>query len=211
MYGSNEGMATVKVHLTSVLTLGAFVAVVVATCARLDDGADTPESIALAAHGAVEAPAGEAGKARPTRENVSRQFHLEVETLRKRLEEAPDDSTMLITLARLLQGAHQPAEAASYYRRYVALAPSDRQAWLDLASVYASMAQWEQARGAMLSLLEAIPDDPAAMYNLGAINANLGDYQEASAWWRRVGDVGADETLAARAAESLRRLSTHVN
>ena len=212
MHGSIEGEGpTVKVRPTTVLILAAFVAVVVATCARFDDWTGTPEAVAVATNWAVETPTGGTVGASPTRENVSSQFHVEVETLRMRLEEAPHDSTLLITLARLLQSAHRPTEAASYYQRYVALIPSDRQAWLDLASVYSAAAQWDEAKGAMLSLLESIPDDPAAMYNLGAINANQGNYQEATAWWTRVRDAGTDEALAVKATESLRRISAHGN
>jgi hypothetical protein len=204
MHGSIEGGGpTVKVRATTVLILAAFVAVVVATCARFDDRAGgAPEAIAVATNWAVETPTGGTAGASPTREDVRSQFHVDVERLRMRVEKAPHDSTLLITLARLLQGAHRPTEAASYYERYVALIPSDR---------HAAVAQWEEAKGAMLSLLEVIPDNPAAMYNLGAIDANLGNYQEATAWWRRVSEGGADEALAVKATESLRRISTHGN
>lgn len=212
MHGSIEGGGpTVKVRATTVLILAAFVAVVVATCARFDDRAGAPEAIAVATNWAVETPTGGTAGASPTREDVRSQFHVDADRLRMRVEKALHDSTLLITLARLLQGAHRPTEAASYYERYVALIPSDRQARLGLASVYAAVAQWEEAKGAMLSLLEVIPDDPAAMYNLGAIDANLGNYQEATAWWRRVSEGGADEALAVKATESLRRISTHGN
>jgi Flp pilus assembly protein TadD len=73
--------------------------------------------------------------------------------------------------------------------------------------VYADLENWEAAEGAMASLLEFAPGDPEAMYNLGAIHANRGDYSAARTWWRRVEKQGRDHHLAERAAESLERIA----
>ena len=52
------------------------------------------------------------------------------------------------------------------------------------------------------------PDDPAAMYNAGAIHANRGDYELAESWWERVRVQGTDSGLAELAVASLSRLPT---
>jgi hypothetical protein len=41
------------------------------------------------------------------------------------------------------------------------------------------------------------------MYNLGAIYANRGNFEEAAAWWQKVKDQTADADLATRAMHSL--------
>src|SRR5690606_30006753 len=75
----------------------------------------------------------------------------------------------------------------------------------DLANVYAGLARWEDARDVSERMLERFPDDPSAMYNLGAIAANQGDLDEARRWWTPVRD-GADGALAAQAEASLAQL-----
>jgi hypothetical protein len=56
-------------------------------------------------------------------------------------------------------------------------------------------------------MLEHYPDDPSAMYNLGAIFANQGQANEARAWWTRVRDSD-DAQLAEQATGSLAQLAS---
>ncbi len=137
---------------------------------------------------------------------VAPSFHQETEALRARLADAPADTAALRRLATLLQDAHQPAEAAQYWRRLLAISPDDRQAWLDLAHSAAATGDWRGAEDATRSLLERYPGDFYAMYNLGAIRANAGDTSAAREWWDRVAEQKEDPALADRAEESLVRL-----
>jgi tetratricopeptide (TPR) repeat protein len=143
--------------------------------------------------------------AEPSQSNVSAGYHAQLETLKLRLAASPNDTALLMRTARLLDDAHQPDAAATYYERYLAVDPHNRQAWLDVASAYAALGRWEDALEATQSVLDMDPDDLTAMYNLGAIYANMGKYEEARSWWERVGDH-ADSSLADRAAASLARL-----
>jgi Flp pilus assembly protein TadD len=134
-------------------------------------------------------------------------FHQETEALKARLAGSPADTAALRRLATLLQDAHQPQEAAQYWRRLLAISPDDRQAWLDLAHCAAETGDWPGSEQAMRSLLERHPDDLEAMYNLGAIRANAGDTAGARAWWRRVADQDEDPVLARQAEASLARIA----
>lgn len=141
----------------------------------------------------------------PSADNVDPGFHARLMTLRARLATPPDDAAALLEAARLEQDAHQLEQAAEHYERYLALDPSEHQAWLDLANVYAGLARWEDARDVSERMLRHFPDDPSALYNLAAIAANQGDADTARRHWAAVRD-GTDERLAAQAETSLARL-----
>ena len=143
--------------------------------------------------------------AAPSSDNVSHAVRLEISTLQQEVEESPQDTARVLRLARLLHDGHRLEEAASYYERYVALNGADRQAWLDLANCYAGLNKWHEALVATDALLQVVPGDLEATYNLGAIHANLGDSRRAREYWEQVARSG-DTELSALARESLRRL-----
>jgi len=142
----------------------------------------------------------------PSRENVAPGFSREVAALEHRLSVSGSDTAALLRLARLHHDAHQPDLAAGYYERYLALAPADRQAWLDLAAVRAAQADWAGALAATDTLLARDSLDAAASYNRGAIHASRGETEAARRWWQRAARQATDSAVAARAAEALRRL-----
>ncbi len=142
----------------------------------------------------------------PSADNVDPSFHARLMTLKEQLEAAPEDTTALLQAARLEQDAHQLPAAAEHYERFLALHPRNHQVWLDLANVLAGDERWDDALRASESMLEHYPDDPSAMYNLGAIHANQGRPDEARRWWTSVRD-GANATLAAQAETSLAQLA----
>ena len=142
----------------------------------------------------------------PDAANVAPSFHVEMEDLKRRLDAAPEDTAALLRLARLKQDGHQTDEAIAYYRRYLARAPDARQAWLDLAQSLGQLERWDEALEATEALLERFPNDPAGLYNLGAVHANAGRPAEARAVWERVAAQDGDATLRAMAASALQRL-----
>jgi Flp pilus assembly protein TadD len=138
---------------------------------------------------------------------VSGEFRHRMAILEDRLAKDPADPEALQQSALLLQDAHQPAEAADRYRRLLAVDPGNRQAWLDLANVSVEAGDTAGALAATEGLLEAFPDDPEGLWNLGAIQANRGRTEEARAAWRRAADQTADPTIAGRATEALERIA----
>ena len=143
----------------------------------------------------------------PNKNNVSHGFRVRMARLEKRLKTEPEDTTALYELAALLQDAHRPDSAAVVYERYVRLHPGNRQAWLDLAHCYAEAEQWARAEQTMRGLLERYPDDPSALYNLGAIAANRGAMEAAAQWWRQAKDQQTNPEMATMAADALARIT----
>jgi len=142
----------------------------------------------------------------PSAQNVDPVVHARLMTLRRQVGEAPADTALLGELARMEHDAHQFDAAVASYERLIAAAPGSRQAYLDLAQSLVALGRWADARGAMERLLTRYPDDPAGLYNLGAILANQGDYAGARPYWRRVAGQAGDAEMARRAAESLAEL-----
>lgn len=144
----------------------------------------------------------------PNRGNVSHGLRVEIAALEARLDSAPGDTAALARLGSLLGRAHQPAAAIPYLERYAAINPGNRELWLQLATSYGDLGNWGMALEVTMATLARWPDDPAAMYNAGAIHANRGDYELAESWWERVRVQGADSGLAELAVASLSRLPT---
>jgi len=193
-------------RLVHVLSATAFAAVSAVTFVRLSEPPSAAES---------QPPSGDTlggvaamSATNPGKGNVSEHFRSELAALKQQLAATPDDLTVLERLAVMHRSAHQPEQAAAYYERYLAIEPANRQMRIDLAQCYAAVQRWDAALEVSLSLLEINPEDPVAMYNVGAIQANRGDFNEARKWWEKVRRQQIDEQLAAKARESLASISS---
>lgn len=186
-------MARVRDLLPRLITVGAL-AVAIGTVVSRSAPADRPAPLAALAH-----------EAAPDADNVDPGFHGRQMKLEERVTAAPDDTAGLRELADLLMDAHDPAASVEYRRRYLEHSPSDRQAWLDLASAAAAAGDTDSARQAMLSLIELNADDATALYNLGAIDANAGNRSAARTWWEKAARA-ADPAIARAAGEALARI-----
>ncbi len=142
----------------------------------------------------------------PDASNVSSSTHTQLQSLRMRIIEAPDDTTHLVRLARLLQDAHKPEEAARNYKHYLALHPDNYQVWLDMTQSFGQARLWDEALIALNDMLDRYPDDPSALYNLGAVYANLGRNQEARQVWQRTIDQNKEAEVTLLARTSIQKL-----
>lgn len=144
----------------------------------------------------------------PNAGNVTDEFRAERHRLEALVEENRADTVSLLALARLLHDAHMDADAIPYYQAYANNHPNNRQVWLDLANVQASTGDWSGALASTEAVLMLYPDDPFALYNLGAIRANTGDRAGAEEAWSRVVAQRQNPGLAAQAASSIKRLGS---
>jgi tetratricopeptide (TPR) repeat protein len=114
---------------------------------------------------------------------VQSSFHEQVEAMRAQVAATPDDPELALSLAHLLHDGHRPSEAAEYYEAAIDLDPGSGQAYYDLALAYTDEGGWEDAAAVLQRRLDAAPDDAVAMYDLGAVSANLGDRDRARMLW----------------------------
>ena len=145
--------------------------------------------------------------ASPSATNVKPDIQQRMMRLGARLKENPDDVATLAQLAMLAGNAHQVQLADSLYGRYTVLRPDERQPYLDHASLLARDGQFDAARRVMNQMLSRHPGDVEALYNLGAIEANLGNVSAARTFWGQVIQSGSDATLTDLARANLARLS----
>lgn len=131
----------------------------------------------------------------------------ELHVLEARVKEQPHDTTHLLQLARRYQEVNRPADAIPIYRRYLDLVKRDEQSWLDLANCYGMLGDWQGALEVTQNLLDINPQNTSALYNLGAIHANLGNTGEAASSWHQVLQLQPDSTLLALTRESLKKIS----
>jgi Flp pilus assembly protein TadD len=147
--------------------------------------------------------------ASPSGDNVNHGYYQQVRTFEARLEENADDTTAMRSLGRLLQDAHQDEDAVRWYTRYLELNPASSEVRVDLGSALAASGDLTGAEGAMEALLEQHPDDPRALYNLGAIAANRGDAETARSIWNRALKLKLEPDLEETVASALSRLDGH--
>lgn len=182
--------------LLGVTVAGAIVATAVTAIATAPRPQDTPvmadnRSTAVA-HGTMP---------------VDTAFYDSLAALTRRVESQTADTAVALRLARLLSGAHRPAEAIEYYRLYLDHRPAARLVRFDLAAALGATGAWDAAAAVLREGLQHAPDDTEMLYNLGAVAANRGRFDEARAWWQRAATYAQPGfTLSASIADALRRV-----
>ena len=169
-----------------------------------------PEAHRLPAPNAAPVAAAQADGFVPDASNVSSATSRQLEDLRLRVVNAPDDTAHVFRLARLLHDSHKLEEAARNYKHYLAMRPQNRQAWLDYARSLGEQQNWESAETAAKDMLRHYPDDIAGKYNLGAVYANQSRFEDASTLWHDVAAQQQDTAMATMATASLQRLNAFV-
>lgn len=143
----------------------------------------------------------------PTADNVSDGYYHEIFVLEEQLKANPSDTTAMAKLGRLTQDGHDFEKARAAYESYLALRPAGRQIWIDLTAVHAGLQDWEAAERTLNEMLERFPGDETAQYNLGALAANAGRFDDAREQWTTLLQTVRDPELRARTESSLQRLA----
>jgi len=151
-------------------------------------------------------PLADAADVVPGGDNVAPSYHVRLKSLEQRIATLPNDTAALLELAGMLQDGHRPAQAAQRFEAYLAISPANRSAWLDLTASYGAAADWTGAKRAATRMLERFPDDPTALFNLGAIEANLGNAVQARTWFEQAATQQSDSEISDAARSALERL-----
>jgi len=105
--------------------------------------------------------------------------------LRKDVAENPGDPRKHSILGRALIDAHHMREAVGHYETAAELDPDYRRL-LDLGRAYDLAARLDEAEATYRTVLDMLPDQPAALYNLGKLAHRRERYEEAVALFSRV-------------------------
>jgi tetratricopeptide (TPR) repeat protein len=140
-----------------------------------------------------------------------------IDELQEVVDANPGDGPGLLRLANKLQdqSTHDPKllyRAVDAYRRYLAINPSGQDPRVDLGICYFEISRNDPADGnnylhmalqEMESVYKANPHHQAAAFNLGIVQLNAGNLDEASEWLRRAASIDPNSDLGRRAKKLL--------
>lgn len=143
----------------------------------------------------------------PNKSNVRKEFYEQLDALRKKVDANPKPSAAdLRQLADLLVMSHRPQEAIPYYDRLAKADPKNIDVLLALASAHSQMKAYDKSLDVTKRILRIDPASTLAMYNLGAIHAQMGRKDDARKAWQKLIDGYPSSADAARANAALGKL-----
>ncbi len=143
----------------------------------------------------------------PSKQNVNSTVRQTLEHLHQLVKENPNDSKMVFELARVLQDAHNIAEAIQYYKRGLELDVTNTVARIDYSLCLFEVGRTNDALEQTKLVLKRDPKNAQACYNAGAIYANIGMGDSAKVYWSRLVAAHPEDSLATKAKENIKKLS----
>lgn len=130
----------------------------------------------------------------------------EFKALEQELAKKPEHPPILLRMAQISSELGKPADAIAYLQRLVKADPGNVDGSLELARLLYESHDVQGALSQTKKILEANPKQVDALYNAGAIYANLNDFAQARIYWNSaVASDGASDS-GKRARESLGKI-----
>jgi len=107
-------------------------------------------------------------------------------TYQKELEIIPSDYLTRLELAKIFLKLGKKDEARKQADLAKGFSPGRNEVWALSAELYIQDRQYEQARGEYLELLKVEPRNTHAVYNLGLIEAELKNWEQAQKWFSQI-------------------------
>lgn len=139
--------------------------------------------------------------------NVSAEFRQKMERLKSRYETNPSDTLNAKEYARLLAAAHKPNEALEVYKDILSKDNSRDDLRIELATVYFNMQKFAEAKSELEFVLEQNPNAADVIYNLGAVEATIGNTEKAKELWGKIIVEYPNTDAAEYAEESMKNLN----
>jgi tetratricopeptide (TPR) repeat protein len=133
--------------------------------------------------------------------------HSEIASLEKMWTEHPNHAPIALQLGNLYSDHNEPEKAIYYYREFLKLDTSAT-GWevrLDIAKSLYSIGKTADARTELQWILDRDPQHAAALYNMGALEANTGHPDRARTYWQQLISAHPKDSLARFARESLKQ------
>jgi tetratricopeptide (TPR) repeat protein len=142
----------------------------------------------------------------PSSENVSERFKRELNSLKKEVDQNPNDTVALKKYADLLVESHKPQESIALYERILKKNPKRTDILFSLSFVYFNSGDFKKAEEVTNKILLYDKKNIQAQYNLGAIAASGGNSEEARLIWTKLLNEYPNSELTDMARESLKKL-----
>jgi tetratricopeptide (TPR) repeat protein len=146
----------------------------------------------------------------PSASSTAAEHIHELTALQEQLKQNPNHAPILFRMALLSSEMGKTDDAISYLRQLLKTNASNSEASLELGRLlYAN----QDIAGAVAETEKILRTDPTqvdALYNLGAINANLGKEAVARDYWKRAVASAPDSESGKRAKDGLLKLGPAV-
>lgn len=132
----------------------------------------------------------------------------DIPALEQMFREHPDHAPIALQLGNLHAAQGNYDRAMRCYRHFLSIDTSETgwQVRQDLARSLFALGRTDEARAELRWMLERHPQHPGALYNLGAIEANLGNGEDARRLWNELLRAQPDDENAQLAREGLKKL-----
>ena len=146
------------------------------------------------------------GKDVPSKANVSQEFKQMLETIKKSVEDNPNDTVKIKEYADFLAMAHKQNDAIIWYEKILEKDSKRTDVWFALSYIYHSEQNLVKSEECNQKILAYDKNNSLAKYNLGAISATKGDYIKAKQLWNDLLSTSKDSEIISMTKESLKQL-----
>lgn len=126
--------------------------------------------------------------------------------LEEELKKKPGHAPILLRLAELAHDAGQPKQAADYLKQAVNADPKNVDARLELSRTLYETNDIDGALSETKRLLADHPNQIDALYNIGAIYANLGKTDLARQYWTQAVATDSNSESGRKSADALTKI-----
>ena len=130
----------------------------------------------------------------------------ELKELAVQLQRKPGHMPVLLRMAQLEREKGSLDDAAGYLRDAIKSEPTSQDAHLELGRLLYERNDVSGAIAETEKVLELNPNQVDALYNMGAIYANLGNTQRARTYWLKAASSNPTAESAGKAREGLKKL-----
>jgi tetratricopeptide (TPR) repeat protein len=158
-------------------------------------------------HASAPAAVSSSSSTAPSSGNSTADRVHELKALEEELAKKPEHPPILLRMAQISSDLGKPADAISYLQRLVKADPKNVDGRLELGRLLYENNDVQGSMRETSKILELNPKQVDALYNMGAIYANLNNSATARAYWNRAvaSDPGSDS--GKRAREGLEKLN----
>lgn len=145
----------------------------------------------------------------PTRSNVNQSIIDEMNDLGVYVDANPNDTLKIKEYADLLAMAHNEDKALELYNRILSIDKNRTDVITSLAIMYYNKSDFSQSKMYIERILRINPEHVEAKYNLGLIEARLGDMEAAKKQWEDLQRNHPNTKMSDMAKESLEKLKNN--
>ena len=142
----------------------------------------------------------------PSKENVDKSVIDKMNKLENELTQGSNDTSKMLIFADYMIAGHQIDKGIYYYNKILDIDPNRDDILLQLAIVYSNQHKFPEAIDVTKKMLKINPNNKIALYNLGALNATIGEKEIAKNIWQDIVTQYPKSKMAEKARQSLKKL-----